>query len=441
MASLSAMPFLVMNLGAEMIFILEQRLQAQNVTKEKSTRVMQDVLTAMFAPHFLDELMRPQPLYTSAGIREIFDNLAQASIMRLSENSMEKLYELMITGTKQAFVTARHPNDLIEVTLNHFDSLRLLVGDGFAPVAAAAQRFESIAAKLSIGQLADVQKTLLTFFSAKKIKVTLFLQEKLQNTDGSFNIQMNGPLYQHPAVELPGEIRYFAAGGQTVASIASFLPAGNSGAWTSNPRGNATACNPFIASQRTTTLGRNIFLTERKKDLADSTSATPAETTANLPDSAARSPVSGEAPASLAAAAAHDPKLMRTKDVSPARLEETRFQGSFVAKPGQLNTTTAGLNSLAGLVGHHTAASSAATAARKDTFKISNLFGEDDGDVGAAGSDTINLPMQQVVRITAGADLNAEIKGVMNGFDATKSNNTNKKPKTDEEDLLEFLDS
>jgi hypothetical protein len=36
--SLFAMPFLVFNLGGEMIYILEQRLQAQNISQEKSRK-------------------------------------------------------------------------------------------------------------------------------------------------------------------------------------------------------------------------------------------------------------------------------------------------------------------------------------------------------------------------------------------------------------------
>lgn len=439
MASIHAMPFLVMNLGAEMIFILEQRLQAQSVTKDKSTRVLQDVLGAMFASSFMEELMRPQHLYSTAGIREIFDNLAHASIMRLSENSMEKLYELMLTGTKQAFVTVRHPFDLIEVTLNHLDSLVALVGTDFAPLTTAHAQFIAAAKRLSVGDLANVQKTLLTFFSAKKIKVTLFLQEKLQNSDGSFNIEMGGPVYQHTAVEAPGAVRYFAADGLTVAATTTFAvpsPAGGlQPQWTANPNGNATSCNPFIASQRTTTLGRNIFLTERKKDGA-------APNGLPTPQGSAPAPSPGGTGASIVANAVSDPKMMRTKDVSADSLENTKFQGSFaVGGPNAVNTTTAGLNSLAGIAGASSrlnAAISNSSAGGAGNFKLSNLFGEDDA---GADEDTISLPpAQQVVRITAAADgTNAELKGLMGGFDDAAAAGARKKPKTEEEELLDLI--
>ena len=53
--------------------------------------VLADVVRAMFNPTFLEELLRPQDVYSSAATRQIFDKLAHTSIMRLNENSMDKV--------------------------------------------------------------------------------------------------------------------------------------------------------------------------------------------------------------------------------------------------------------------------------------------------------------------------------------------------------------
>ncbi len=45
----------------------------------------------MFNATFLEELMRPQEVYTSIAARQVFDKLAHTSIMRLNENSMDKV--------------------------------------------------------------------------------------------------------------------------------------------------------------------------------------------------------------------------------------------------------------------------------------------------------------------------------------------------------------
>ena len=44
-----AMPLLVINLGGEMLYVLEQRLGAQQVKSDKSQRVLCDVIKMMFS--------------------------------------------------------------------------------------------------------------------------------------------------------------------------------------------------------------------------------------------------------------------------------------------------------------------------------------------------------------------------------------------------------
>jgi hypothetical protein len=84
--SLLAMPWVVINMGCEMVYILDQRLKAQSVSASKSSKVLLDVVTAMLNKNFIDEkLFVPQQMYTMSSIRNIFDRLAHSSIMRLSE--------------------------------------------------------------------------------------------------------------------------------------------------------------------------------------------------------------------------------------------------------------------------------------------------------------------------------------------------------------------
>jgi hypothetical protein len=127
-----AMPILIVNMGGEMLYILEQRLQAQAIVEEKSLRgengrrqsqlarslgvhaltnsgrslpvpacvalhvvhrssVLQDVISTMFSEKFISELFKPQKMYSSTSTRQIFDRLAHSSIMRLNTSSMDKV--------------------------------------------------------------------------------------------------------------------------------------------------------------------------------------------------------------------------------------------------------------------------------------------------------------------------------------------------------------
>ena len=86
MASLVAMPWIVINLGGEMLYVLEQRLKAQSVPAGKAARVLQDVAATLLDRAFLEEkLFVPQETYSLSSTKKIFERLAHSSIMRLSD--------------------------------------------------------------------------------------------------------------------------------------------------------------------------------------------------------------------------------------------------------------------------------------------------------------------------------------------------------------------
>lgn len=55
---------------------------------------MNDIITTMFNKKFLEELFKPQELYSKKALRTVFDRLAHASIMRLNQASMDKVPRL-----------------------------------------------------------------------------------------------------------------------------------------------------------------------------------------------------------------------------------------------------------------------------------------------------------------------------------------------------------
>lgn len=59
--ALRAMPFVIVNLGGEMIYILEQRLRAQSIPPEKAVKVLHDVVKTMFSTKFIAEVPSPLP--------------------------------------------------------------------------------------------------------------------------------------------------------------------------------------------------------------------------------------------------------------------------------------------------------------------------------------------------------------------------------------------
>ncbi|CEO94746.1 hypothetical protein PBRA_003559 [Plasmodiophora brassicae] len=192
--ALLCMPILVINMGGEMIYIIDQRLKAQSISGDKSIRVLEDVVSTMFNPKFVDEIFKPKPIYTNDALQQIFRRLAHSSIMRLNETSMEKLYDLMTMGFKYQVLSCTVPSDLLKITVKHLNTLMSLFPSSAHDSAAYAliNRTMQLVAKvydnLRDWELAALRYRLAMFFQDRKVKVSLLLQDNLQSQTGAIII-------------------------------------------------------------------------------------------------------------------------------------------------------------------------------------------------------------------------------------------------------------
>ena len=409
------MPFLVVNYGAEMVFILEQRLHAQNVKPEKSTKVLQDVTKSMFAPQFVQELMRPQEIYTTVATREIFDRLARSSIMKLSEKSMDKLYDVMTMGCKYQVISCKHPLELVELTLNHVDCVYDAVKGSISGdhLTNTNDNVQKLAKTLSVGVMADVRHSLLNFYQGRRVEVSLFLNDGLQTTDGFFVLPRGGEVPTEPPVQPVGVIKYFQNGQQAMAE--EFAHPDRA---IVKPAPHPT--NAFDASQRTTPLGKNLYIAERKK-AADGAAAAAAST----PSPAKKEPAPTPAPTPAAA----QPTPAATNP-SPLGKSRTSFRQRSTLGGGS-SGGGAGLNSLSALI---------ATAPPKDAFKV-NLFG-DDGAGGGGGGHPDAAPTIEIGRLSREDMMktNSELMGVMGNFDSAGQGNVNSGGAGADDGAMDLLD-
>lgn len=315
---LMTMPVLIVNMGGEMVYILEQRLQAQKIPDTKGQKVLNDVVRTMYYPRFVEELFKPQEMYSIQSTRQIFDRLAHSSIMRLNESSMDKLFDLMAMGFKYQIISCLAPQELIDITINHLDVLKRLVSSGSQVVELldeCVRNMEMAYGQMTVWDFNAVRQSLCTFFQDRKVKVSLFLHDQTQNSDGSIVVASSGTLAVGAAV--PGTVRYFQ-GGAEVAREA--LPVVNAGSW-----------KPATGVR--TALGSNVYEKDRAPSAQDQ-SPPPAAT-----------PMPPAAVAAPAAAAAAAPSV----------------SAKTAAAVGELNA-------LASLIGAQPAT---------DTFKLENLFGAD----------------------------------------------------------------
>ncbi|CAL8292438.1 unnamed protein product [Merluccius merluccius] len=234
--SMRTLPVVFINMGGEMLYILDQRLQAHNTedgsergvwSDQDRRRVLSDIIRTLFSRDFLDELFTPQPLYSHRALRAVLTRLAHASIMTLRPASMDRLYELMAMAFKHQLLLCPRPRDLLLISYNHLDWIRDFV-DHMPQVQNQVdethRRTNEVYTSLSDAELQLLRQTLLIFFQDMHVRVSLFLRDKVQNPNGRFVVTRDGPV-PHGS-QVPGEIRKYDSRGREVRRV--HFPTGGS---------------------------------------------------------------------------------------------------------------------------------------------------------------------------------------------------------------------
>eukprot|EP01063_Lacrimia_lanifica_P029206 TRINITY_DN4412_c0_g1_i2.p1 TRINITY_DN4412_c0_g1~~TRINITY_DN4412_c0_g1_i2.p1 ORF type:complete len:433 (+),score=169.68 TRINITY_DN4412_c0_g1_i2:129-1427(+) len=209
------MPFLLYNMGGEMLYILQQRLYSQKIRKDKIESVLNDLVTCLYSPSLLQEMLQRGPLPSNTYMTKVFHSIASTSIMTLSESGMEKLYELMVMAMKFQTLSITHPKDLVAVTMNHLEQSRLLVRAGSTALQVADKALLWMVRymkQVTGPQYHQIRCLTLKFCQGRKTRVSLFLREKLQHDSGMFPLSTHGGMPNDELVQMPGVVHYHDQG-------------------------------------------------------------------------------------------------------------------------------------------------------------------------------------------------------------------------------------
>ncbi|KAL0213909.1 hypothetical protein P9112_006093 [Eukaryota sp. TZLM1-RC] len=206
------LPFLIINMASEMVYIIEQRLEAQSVEKDKADRVLKDLINAAFSTDFLDDLFVPQPLYDTNAIKSIFIRIAHSSIMKLNSDSMDRLLDLMFMTFKFQLSRMLSPRDIFAVTRRHLNDMmdiasRTGISDRVEDVQNRLMAFQS---QTSPWRMCMIRKNLLNYLVKHKARVSLLLVGELQLNSGYFVIPSTD--HRHDTCRSPGTIKIMGQG-------------------------------------------------------------------------------------------------------------------------------------------------------------------------------------------------------------------------------------
>ncbi|KAM3965881.1 LOW QUALITY PROTEIN: organic solute carrier partner 1 [Aphomia sociella] len=184
-----ATPFIVVNLGCEMVYVIDQRLKAQNIGPDKSERVLTDVVTVLLHPKLLDELFIPQPVATHVVIKQLLQDVSATSIMKLDDYSMKKLWDLMTMIFKWQLSVATNQN-IFDITRRHLKNVATIMPQYFPKciIEEAMRKFQSLAIRFTDDDYKCIINTLILWFSEYHTKISVLLRLGLQRKDGTFNL-------------------------------------------------------------------------------------------------------------------------------------------------------------------------------------------------------------------------------------------------------------
>ncbi|XP_074161266.1 protein OSCP1 isoform X2 [Sminthopsis crassicaudata] len=231
-------------------------LRVDEWTEVDRKRVMNDLISTMFNKKFLEELFKPQELYSKKALRTVYDRLAHASIMRLNPASMDKLFDLMTMAFKYQVLLCPRPKDILLITFNHLDAIKNFVRDSPDIMNQVDETFRQIIEVygcLPAGEFQLIRQTLLLFFQDMHIRVSIFLKDKVQNSNGRFVLPISGPVPW--GTKVPGLIRMFNNKGEEVKRMefkhgGHYVKAENEGSFE-------------LSGDRVLTLGTNMYSASR----------------------------------------------------------------------------------------------------------------------------------------------------------------------------------
>lgn len=205
--------WLLINLGCEMLYIIDQRLNAQSIEKDKAAQgknveglkffksyliilnlknilVLRDVTNALLSPNFFTYVATTfsDEIISLAQARILLTDIACCSLMRLDVHSLDKLIDLMIMIFKWQFFLISKPDDLLGLTLRHLHGVCRLMPEKSKMIIIdqANQYLYGSWSELNEEQKFSIVRKLNKFLAPHNVRISLLIRMRLQQRDGSF---------------------------------------------------------------------------------------------------------------------------------------------------------------------------------------------------------------------------------------------------------------
>lgn len=225
--------FLIVNLGCEMLYVIDQRLKAQEISVEKSTQgyfkklkktyiflnflyntVIRDITSVLLDPKFIERLIngsqqRNAILLTVEDCKFMLHDIACCSLMRLDEYSMNKLWSLMTMLFKWQLFVSKYPQHLLDITFRHLEACGKIFPDANRTILIEHTKTVLLDFWDSVGDIEQmaIYRTCRSWLECFNNKVSLLIRLGFQGLDATF-IHEDGGSFFKDFVEIAGDNIY-----------------------------------------------------------------------------------------------------------------------------------------------------------------------------------------------------------------------------------------
>nr|XP_029712907.1 protein OSCP1-like [Aedes albopictus] len=205
--------FIILNLGCEMLYVIDQRLKAQAIPLDKSAQVLREITEVLLDPKFLHYISTAYQhnLLTVQQTRILLTDIACCSLMRLDVNSMDKLWDLMIMIFKwQMYLTNKSSQALMDLTFRHLDGIGRLIPEMKKQILIDNVKKSLIEMwePLCEDDQTIVHRRVYKWLKPYTTKISILIRMGLQKSDGEFESSFQNNVFYNYYIHNIGENIY-----------------------------------------------------------------------------------------------------------------------------------------------------------------------------------------------------------------------------------------
>ncbi|XP_052889335.1 uncharacterized protein LOC128297688 [Anopheles moucheti] len=204
---------IILNLGCEMLYVIDQRLKAQSIPLDKSAQVLREITEVLLDPKFLHYIATAyqQSMLTVQQCRVLLTDIACCSLMRLDISSMDKLWDLMVMIFKwQMFITNKNAQMLLDLTFRHLDGIGRLIPEMRKQILIdnVKKSLLELWEPLCEDEQTIVHRKVYKWLKPYNTKISILIRMGLQKSNGEFEAEPKNNIFYNYYVNNIGENIY-----------------------------------------------------------------------------------------------------------------------------------------------------------------------------------------------------------------------------------------